>query len=68
VLQSLSARDVWLTVAKAFAFGLIVGIVPSYVGLSVRRAATEVPIAVSRATVFAIVAVFLCSALFVAFG
>lgn len=66
VLQSLSAHDVWLTVAKALAFGLIVGIVPSYFGLSVRRAATEVPIAVSRATVSSIVGVFLCSALFVA--
>jgi phospholipid/cholesterol/gamma-HCH transport system permease protein len=68
VLQSLSARDVWLTVAKALAFGLIVGIVPSYFGLSVRHAATEVPIAVSRATVTSIVGVFVCSALFVAFG
>jgi hypothetical protein len=34
----------------------------------VRRAATEVPIAVSRATVVSIVGVFLCSALFVAIG
>jgi phospholipid/cholesterol/gamma-HCH transport system permease protein len=66
VLQSLSAGDVWLTVAKALAFGCIVGIVPSYFGISVRRAATEVPIAVSRATVASIVGVFLCSALFVA--
>jgi phospholipid/cholesterol/gamma-HCH transport system permease protein len=68
VMQSLSARDVWLTVGKALAFGLIVGIVPSYFGLSVRRAATEVPVAVSRATVTSIVWVFVCSALFVAFG
>ena len=68
VLQSLSAHDVWLTVGKALAFGLILGIVPSYFGLSVRRAATEVPIAVSRATVLSIVGVFLCSALFVLLG
>jgi phospholipid/cholesterol/gamma-HCH transport system permease protein len=68
VLQSLSAGDVWLTVGKALSFGLIVGIVPSYFGISVRRAATEVPIAVSRATVASIVGVFLCSALFVAIG
>ena len=68
VLQTLSARDVWLTVGKALAFGLIVGILPSYYGLSVRRAATEVPIAVSRATVTSIVGVFLCSALFVLLG
>lgn len=68
VLQSLSAHDVWLTVAKAMVFGLIVGIVPSYFGLSVRGAATEVPVAVSRATVTSIVGVFLCSALFVVLG
>jgi phospholipid/cholesterol/gamma-HCH transport system permease protein len=68
VLQSLSAGDVWLTVGKALSFGLIAGIVPSYFGISVRRAATEVPIAVSRATVASIVGVFLCSALFVAIG
>jgi phospholipid/cholesterol/gamma-HCH transport system permease protein len=68
VLRSLSARDVWLTVAKALALGLIVGIVPSYFGLSVRRMATDVPVAVSRATVASIVGVFLCSALFVLLG
>lgn len=68
VLRSLSARDVWLTVGKALAFGLIVGILPSYFGLSVRRAATEVPVAVSRATVTSIVGIFLCSALFVVLG
>jgi phospholipid/cholesterol/gamma-HCH transport system permease protein len=68
VLHSLSARDIWLTVAKALALGLIVGIVPSYFGLSVRRAATDVPVAVSRATVASIVGVFLCSALFVLLG
>jgi len=64
VLQSLSARDVWLTVAKALAFGLIVGLVPSWFGLSVRRASTEIPVAASRATVTAIVGIFLCAALF----
>jgi len=68
VLRSLSARDVWLTVAKALAFGLIVGILPSYFGLSVRRAATDVPVAVGRATVASIVGLFLCSALFVVLG
>jgi ABC-type transporter Mla maintaining outer membrane lipid asymmetry permease subunit MlaE len=59
---------VLLTVAKALALGVIVGIVPSYFGLSVRRAATEIPVAVSRATVASIVGVFLCSALFVLLG
>jgi len=68
VLRSLSARDVLLTVAKALALGVIVGIVPSYFGLSVRRAAFEKQVAVSRATVASIVGVFLCSALFVLLG
>jgi phospholipid/cholesterol/gamma-HCH transport system permease protein len=68
VLASLRAKDVWLTVFKAIAFGAIVGIVPSYFGLSVRRAPTEIPIAASRAVVTAIVGIFLCSALFVALG
>jgi ABC-type transporter Mla maintaining outer membrane lipid asymmetry permease subunit MlaE len=65
VLQSLGVTDVWLTAAKAAAFGAILGIVPSYYGLAVRRAPTEIPIAASRATVACIVGVFLCSALFV---
>ena len=66
VLQSLGATDVWLTAGKAAAFGSILGIVPSYYGLAVRRAPTEIPIAASRATVSCIVGVFICSALFVA--
>jgi phospholipid/cholesterol/gamma-HCH transport system permease protein len=66
VLDSLGARDVALTVAKALTFGAIVGMVPSYYGLAVRGAPTEIPIAASRATVASIVGIFLCSALFVA--
>lgn len=66
VLDSLGARDVLLTVAKALTFGAIVGMVPSYYGLAVRGAPTEIPIAASRATVASIVGIFLCSALFVA--
>ncbi len=65
VLQSLGAGDVWLTAGKAVAFGTILGVVPSYYGLAVRRAPTEIPIAASRATVASIVGVFVCSALFV---
>lgn len=66
VLDSLAARDVLLTVAKALVFGAIVGMVPSYYGLAVRGAPTEIPVAASRATVASIVGIFLCSALFVA--
>ena len=68
VLESLTNRDVWLTIFKALAFGAIVGVVPSYFGLAVRRASTEIPIAASRAVVAALVGIFLCSALFVALG
>jgi phospholipid/cholesterol/gamma-HCH transport system permease protein len=65
VLQSLGPTDVWLTAAKAAAFGSILGIVPSYFGLAVRRAPTEIPIAASRANVSCLVGVFLCTAVFV---
>lgn len=68
VLQSLGPGDVWLTGGKALAFGAVLGIVPSYYGLTVRRAPTEIPIAASRATVACIVGVFVCSALFVVVG
>lgn len=68
VLESMTNRDVWLTVFKALAFGAIVGIIPTYFGLAVRRASTEIPVAASRAVVAAIVGIFLCSALFVALG
>ena len=64
VLQALTLRDVWLTVAKALAFGLVVGVVPSFYGLGVRRGPTEIPIATSRATVSSIVGIFLGAALF----
>lgn len=66
VLDSLGPRDVTLTIAKALTFGGIVGLLPSYFGLAVRGAPTEIPIAASRATVASIVGIFLCSALFVA--
>jgi phospholipid/cholesterol/gamma-HCH transport system permease protein len=68
VLRSLTLRDTWLTVAKCLVFGAIIGTVPSFHGLRVRRAATEVPIAASRAVVTSIVGIFICSALFVSLG
>lgn len=66
VLDSLGPRDVALTVAKALTFGTLVGLLPSYFGLAVRGAPTEIPVAASRATVASIVGIFLFSALFVA--
>jgi len=65
VLASLAFKDAWLTVAKGVVFGMIVGTVPSFHGLSVRNAATEVPVAASRGVVVSILAIFLASGLFV---
>jgi phospholipid/cholesterol/gamma-HCH transport system permease protein len=65
VLASLSFKDAWLTVAKGIVFGMIVGTVPSFHGLSVGNAATEVPVAASRGVVVSILSIFLASGLFV---
>ena len=65
VLRSLSFSDSLLTIVKGLVFGLVIGTVPSFQGLGVRRAATEVPIAASQAVVMSIFAIFLCSAIFV---
>ncbi len=65
VLASLTLRDVWLSLTKGLVFGLIVGLIPSFHGLAVRGAPTEVPIASSQAVVTGFLTVFLCSGLFV---
>ncbi len=67
VLSSLALRDVVLTIAKGLVFGIVIGIVPSFYGLRVHGRSTEVPVASSRAVVLSIVAIFVCSALFVVF-
>jgi phospholipid/cholesterol/gamma-HCH transport system permease protein len=66
VLRSLTLRDVWLTVAKGLVFGAVIGIVPSFHGLGVRRGPTGVPVASSQAVVGSITLIFILSALFVA--
>ena len=65
VLRSLTFRDTWITIVKGLVFGLVVGTVPSFHGLGVKRAATEVPIAASQAVVLSIFVIFLFSAIFV---
>ena len=65
VVRSLAPTDVFLTLGKGLVFGLIVGIVPSWHGLAVRRGPTEVPIASSRAVVVSILGIFVAAALFV---
>jgi phospholipid/cholesterol/gamma-HCH transport system permease protein len=65
VLSNLTTQDVALTVAKGLIFGTVVGIIPSYEGLSVRRGPTEIPQAVIRGTVGSIVVIFVFAALIV---
>lgn len=65
VLQALTPADVLMTVGKGVLFGLVIGLWPSFHGLSVTRGPTEIPQAVIRSTVGAIVMIFVVSALFV---
>jgi phospholipid/cholesterol/gamma-HCH transport system permease protein len=66
VLATLSAKDVWITVAKGFTFGGAVALFCSYHGLAVTAGPTEIPQAVTRGVVGTIVAIFVMSAVFVA--
>lgn len=65
VLGQLTTQDVVLTLIKGGLFGAIIGIIPSYEGLSVRSGPTEIPQAVIRGTVGSIVAIFIFAALIV---
>ena len=66
VLANLTTQDVVLTLVKGITFGAIIGILPSFHGLSVRRGPTEIPQAVIRGTVGSIALIFVFSAFFVA--
>ena len=65
VLTTLSAKDIWLTLAKGLVFGAAVALFPSYHGLAVKAGPTEIPQAVTRGVVATIVAIFVSSAIFV---
>jgi phospholipid/cholesterol/gamma-HCH transport system permease protein len=65
VLRTLSAKDVWITVAKGVFFGAAVALFCSFQGLSVTAGPTEIPQAVTRGVVGTIVAIFIMSAIFV---
>jgi phospholipid/cholesterol/gamma-HCH transport system permease protein len=65
VLSNLTTQDVVLTVVKGLVFGTVIGVIPSYEGLSVRQGPTEIPQAVIRGTVGSIVVIFLFAALIV---
>jgi phospholipid/cholesterol/gamma-HCH transport system permease protein len=65
VLATLSAKDVWITVAKGISFGAAVALFCSFQGLAVTAGPTEIPQAVTRGVVGTIVAIFIMSAVFV---
>ena len=65
VLAKLTTQDVVLTVLKGIFFGGVIGLLPSFQGLSVQRGPTEIPQAVIRGTVGSIAFIFIFSALFV---
>lgn len=65
VLATLETADVAITIAKGMIFGFIVGLLPSFHGLRVAPSPTDIPRAVIRGTVSAIVLIFVVTALFV---
>ena len=65
VLSSLTTQDVIVTAIKGLVFGGIIGLLPSFQGLSVEQGPTEIPQAVIRGTVGSIALIFVFSALFV---
>ena len=65
VLANLTTRDVVLTWVKGLLFCLVIGLIPSHEGLSVRRGPTEIPQAVIRGTVHSLALIFVLAAIIV---
>ena len=65
VLANLTTQDVVLTVFKGLLFGVVIGIIPAYEGLAVRRGPTEIPQAVIRGTVHSLGMIFVLAAIIV---
>ncbi len=65
VADNLTTQDVVLTAVKGLIFGLVIGVIPAYEGLSVRRGPTEIPQAVIRGTVGSIAYILIFAALIV---
>ena len=65
VLANLTTQDVVLTVLKGVLFGLVIGTIPAYEGLMVRRGPTEIPQAVIRGTVHSLAVIFILAAVIV---
>jgi phospholipid/cholesterol/gamma-HCH transport system permease protein len=68
VLGELTTADLGLTVLKGLIFGGLIGLVPSFQGLSIRGDPTEIPRAVIRGTVGVIALIFVMAAIFVIAG
>lgn len=66
VLATLSAKDVWVTLTKGIFYGAAVALFCAFHGLAVTAGPTEIPQAVTRGVMGAIVAIFVMSAVFVA--
>ncbi len=68
VMRSLTFQDIWITIAKGFVFGGVIGLLPSFQGLAAGGASTDVPVAASKAIVGSMLGIFLLSVVFVLFS
>lgn len=62
IVDQATIADFWVTGLKGFLFGIIIALLPSFHGLIVRGAPTDVPKATTRAVVECLAMVFLVSA------
>ncbi len=67
VLAALTNADLVLHLLKTLSFGTVIGILPCYFGLRVKKSPTELPKVVSESAVSSLVAVFLLDGLLAAF-
>ena len=61
IIMSLQYSDIYLSLMKSAAFGIIIAIFSSYHGLRVKRFSTEVPQATTKAVISSMLACFLFS-------
>jgi phospholipid/cholesterol/gamma-HCH transport system permease protein len=65
VLSTLTTVDLAASMFKGAVFGAVIGLLPSFQGLTVKQDPTEIPRAVIRATVGVIAMIFVIAAIFV---
>ena len=63
IVDQVTISDLWVTGLKGMLFGIIIALLPSFHGLVVRGAPTDVPKATTRAVVECLALVFLTSAI-----